>query len=96
VRTCTWRRVIRSTRGSDVHWTVSIPSQAGLNLTVEPNDFTLTAGAEQLITVTANVGSAVLGSWNFSEVRFSGSEQTLHFTVAARPVTKSFLPVIVR
>lgn len=84
--TCTWVRTITSTRSSgSINWIVS--TTGNLGLTVEPSNLiNLAAGATQVVTVTANVSSLGFNNWGFGEVRFSGSGQSLHFTVAARSV----------
>ncbi|CAG0937255.1 partial Minor extracellular protease vpr, partial [Thermoflexales bacterium] len=82
--TCTWVRVITSTRSSgSINWNINT---TGLSLSVEPTNFQLGVGATQRITVTANAGSLGFNNWGFGEVRFSGEGQQLHFTVAARSV----------
>ncbi len=99
---CSWTRTLTSVAADDVEYTTSTSSDFGLDITVEPADFTLPAGGTQEVTVTVDPGGAEPAVWSFGEVRFTPvtpgrggdviAEQ--HFTVAAIPVSAE-LPALV-
>lgn len=66
VDTCTWTRTVKATKDASWMASTSVITE-GLTVTVSPADFTLAAGEEQEITVTADVTEASAG-WNFGNV----------------------------
>lgn len=89
VGVCTWTRTLMSTQSTDVEWTVATADPVSMTLTVEPMTFTLAAGATQVVTITADTGTATLGDWAFGEVHFMPSAAGLpmaHFPVAVNAV----------
>ncbi|MEM9057147.1 MAG: S8 family serine peptidase, partial [Pseudomonadota bacterium] len=66
---CSWTRTVTATTAGT--WTAQTDAVPGLTVSVEPASFSLAAGQQQQITVTANVGTLDLGQWYFGEVRLS-------------------------
>jgi subtilisin family serine protease len=93
VITHSWKRTVKNPTNLDVTWTVNTTGGPQLNLTVTPNQFVLSAGKTQDVTVTANVGSGAVGQWLFGSVDFTAGGQTpLHWPVAVRPATTNLEP----
>ncbi|MEM7031705.1 MAG: trypsin-like serine protease [Chloroflexota bacterium] len=91
VSNCSWTRTLTSTQSSAVTWDVTVTSDAGLTLTVEPTSFTLPAGGTQVVTITADVSGAAFDTWLFGDVDFTANPSSAniadaHFPVAVMPV----------
>lgn len=85
--TCTWTRTVRNPSDQAVTWTAAGARQ-GVDVTVSPRGFTLAAGEERTIKVTADVRGEEIGTWLFGSVRFSTSTPQVpdaHFPVAVAP-----------
>ncbi len=86
--TCSWTRVVSSTRSINVTWTASTTVASGLSLSVTPTSFTLTPNLTQTITVTANVANLPVNQWFFGQVTLSPNDPSIpdaHFPVAVVP-----------
>ncbi|MGH2358499.1 MAG: S8 family serine peptidase, partial [Candidatus Limnocylindria bacterium] len=66
--TCAWTRTVRSTAGGPVTWTAAVVAPAGMALTISPATFTLNAGAQQTLQVTADVSNLTADAWAFARV----------------------------
>jgi hypothetical protein len=53
--TCTWTRTLKSTLAVDQEWQVSYLDSADMTLSASPETFTLPAGGEQVIEITATL-----------------------------------------
>lgn len=96
VGSTTWTRTLAST--ANATWTASVVNPPGVTLTVNPSSFALTAGGTRQITITANAGSAALGTWLFGSVLFTpsgGGATAVRFPVALKRVF-STLPTSLR
>jgi subtilisin family serine protease len=84
--TCTWTRVVESTRASSATWTARTSAPRGVRLTVQPSRFTIAPGATQTITVTADVVNAPVGQWSFAELTLtSKAAPAAHLPIAVYP-----------
>ncbi len=82
---CSWTRTFTATKNGS--WTVTGASLSeNLDVTVSPSSFTLTQGASQTVTVTADVSKAKSGVWRFGVVNMSSSTSPdLHIPVSVKP-----------
>lgn len=101
ISSCTWTRVISSTRSTAVTYNVEATGSASATLTAEPASFTLPAYGKQTITVTMNVANATVGVWQFGRVAFvavslNGADAVPNasLVVAAQPLAAA-LPTLV-
>lgn len=101
ISSCTWTRVISSTRGTAVTYIVDASGSPSVTLTAEPSSFTLAPYGKQTITVTMNVAGAAIGAWQFGRVTFTAAMAqaanavpNASFVVAAQPLAAS-LPSLV-
>jgi hypothetical protein len=83
---CSWTRTIDSVWDEDVEWTVTTEGGNGLTLMAEPAQFTLAAGASQVISVTADVTGVELDTFAFGQVNFEpdAGPHPAHMPVAVR------------
>ncbi len=87
VTTCSWERTFTGAPGTDaVTYTVAGAAD-GFGLSVAPAEFTVSAGEDVTITVTADVDGAAFGQDLFGAVEL---------TTATAGVSDAHLPVIVR
>ena len=70
---CSWTRTVESSMDGTETWTAMVEAPEGVELTVEPDSFTLDAGGSQTFTVTAYVTEAAADDWAFGSVTFSPS-----------------------
>jgi len=87
VAACTWVRTIKSTLDTSVDWSVSASLPPTLTVLVTPNNFSLAAGASQVVTITADVSNAGYDKWVYGTILFtSNSTRTVdaHFPLAVR------------
>jgi uncharacterized repeat protein (TIGR01451 family) len=68
LNSCEWTRTVKSSVDYTSLWTVSASGENSLVVTASPVTFTLAAGAEQDIVVTADVSGVASGVWTFGEV----------------------------
>ncbi|MCL7488240.1 MAG: S8 family serine peptidase [Desulfobulbaceae bacterium] len=71
VNTTSWTRTLTSTAVDSITWTASVNNPAGGSLAVDPPSFTIAAGGEQQVTITADSGGAALDTWLFGSVLFT-------------------------
>lgn len=87
---CTWTRTLIGATDGPVEWTASVESSPDITLSVEPATFTLAEGETQEITVSTDVRSADIGTWQFGRVTLTPSDgdvSTAGLPVAVRPST---------
>ncbi len=60
---CSWTRTVRATRDSS--WLAL--GEGDVPVTVEPQEFSLSAGETQVLTITADVSEAAVGEWFFAQ-----------------------------
>ena len=79
---CSWTRTVTATK--DGSWTVSSSSMSeGLNITVTPETFDLTAGQSQELTVEIDAFGAESDVWSFGAINLtSASSPDLHLPVS--------------
>nr|WP_220100138.1 S8 family peptidase [Alteromonas antoniana] len=79
---CSWTRTVTATK--DGSWTVSSASMSeGLNITVTPETFDLTAGQSQELTVEIDAFGAESDVWSFGAINLtSASSPDLHLPVS--------------
>ncbi|HSN76684.1 MAG TPA: S8 family serine peptidase, partial [Anaerolineae bacterium] len=63
---CSWTRTVKAVVGRT--WNVTTSAPAGMTITVTPNNFTLSAGQTQQLTITANVPGLPLSQFAFGSV----------------------------
>ena len=73
VETCSYQRTIRSVIGDPINYTVSTDVPPGVVITVTPNEFTLSSGAEQVLDIEIDVTGAPFDEWLFADIRLEGS-----------------------
>lgn len=85
---CTWTRTVRSTLAQSADWTVSVTQPEGFTVSVTPTTFTLGAGAEQTLTITASPNVGETGEiLRFGYVDLtSPSSPDLHLSLAVRGI----------
>lgn len=85
---CSWTRTVSSTLSTSATWTASVVQPTGFTVTVSPSTFTLGAGADQVVTITAVPNAGEPGTAiRYGYIDFaSASSPTLHFTVAVQGV----------
>jgi hypothetical protein len=66
--TCTWTRTVTSTLDVSMDWSVTTNITTNVVLTVEPANFTLAPGSEQVLTITADVSGGVEGETYFGDI----------------------------
>ena len=71
VAACTWVRTIKSTLDTTVDWSVSTSLPPTLTVLVTPNNFSLAAGASQVVTITADVSNAGYDRWVYGTILFT-------------------------
>ncbi len=71
LNTCSWTRTATSVLPYTMSYDVNASGDPDLGLTVDPPFFTIDAGGTQVITVTADVSSALVGDWIFGDVTIS-------------------------
>lgn len=86
---CSWTRTVKSTLDVAETWTASGMSGAGVDITVEPAQFTIQPGETQEIVITANTSGAPLGEWLFGRVKLTpaGDVPVAHLPVAVISAT---------
>lgn len=65
---CSWTRTIKSTLDVPQEWQISFDTPAGLVLSADPMSFTLSAGGEQTIEITADMYGATVDQFYFADV----------------------------
>lgn len=73
ISSCTWTRVISSTRSTAVTYNVAASGGASVTLSAQPSSFTLAPYGKQTITVTMNVAGAPVSQWQFGRVTFTAA-----------------------
>ena len=87
VASCTWVRTIKSTLDTTVDWAVSASLPPTLTVLVTPSNFSLVAGASQVVTITADVSNAGYNKWAYGTILFTpNSTRTVeaHFPLAVQ------------
>ena len=86
---CSWQRTVTNSAGAAGTWEFSADSDAGLELSAIPSEFTLGIGRSQTVTITADTAFAPIGQWAFGTATFTktaqGDAPTTHFNVAVLP-----------
>ncbi len=86
---CTWTRTVTSVAGGSTTWTVGTTAAPGMTLTADPTGFTLAAGADQVIELTADVTGLPIGGFSFGEITLTdvteGGSPALHIPAAVQP-----------
>jgi hypothetical protein len=67
---CTFSRTLKSVLPYAVTYNVVVDNPAGIDMSVTPSSFTLAAGGTQVVSFSADTGSAPLGTWMFGNVWF--------------------------
>lgn len=93
---CSWQRTLRSTLAEEVTWTATAVADDGLTLTISPATFTVGAGAEQTIIISADVTRFFgAGGWGFGEIRLTSPGRVpLHLPVAVQEAAGTDLEVL--
>jgi hypothetical protein len=86
---CSWTRTVKATVAGT--WNAATTAPAGMTITVTPNNFTLSAGQTQVLTIQADVAGLPLNQWAFGAVTLT--PVTVEGTVVAAP---SRLPLAVK
>lgn len=88
VNSASWTRTLTSTAADSITWTASVTNPPGVSLAVEPSNFTIAAGGEQQITITADASNAALDTWLFGSILFTpdGGGVVARFPVALQRV----------
>jgi hypothetical protein len=68
IDTCTWTRTVTSVYAEETTWDVEVVEPEDLNLTVSEKSFELTAGMDQVLEISAHVGTAEIDSVLFAEI----------------------------
>jgi uncharacterized repeat protein (TIGR01451 family) len=93
---CTWTRTVKGTVDG-VTWTATTSAAAGLEISVEPESFTLDAGDVQIITITADVSALAKDVWTFGSVILSPDDEAIpaaHLPVGVK-ATAGILPAAI-
>ncbi|MEW6999429.1 S8 family serine peptidase [Colwelliaceae bacterium BS250] len=76
ISNCVWTRTVTAT--TDATWTASYEYiNPGVDVTITPATFTLTAGASQVLTITASANIDLVDEWTHSFVALTPSEANL-------------------
>lgn len=67
---CSWSRTVKNPLAVATSWSTSVVEPDGVTISVSPASFDLAAGAEQVLTITANVEAATIGGWYFGDIQF--------------------------
>lgn len=89
---CSWTRTVTSIVQGSATYTAAVEAAEGVTVTVTPGTFTLEPGAEQEISVTANVTGSTVGAWEHARVTLGTTDAHAdgvdiaqpHFPVAGR------------
>ncbi len=82
---CSWTRTVKSSVNTSVNWSVSATGPVGIIITAVPSNFTLAAGASQVIVITATISSTTLNQVEFARVAITDDANQLpdnHWPVA--------------
>lgn len=66
--TCTWTRTVTSIASVDTTYTAAYDVPAGMTLTVDPATFTIAPGADQVLTITADVSTLTFDEFAYASV----------------------------
>ncbi|MBE2198542.1 MAG: choice-of-anchor J domain-containing protein [Anaerolinea sp.] len=66
--TCTWTRTVKSVLSTSATYTATFSGPVGMNVTVTPSTFTIAPGAEQVLTITADVTGLPLDTFAFGSI----------------------------
>lgn len=94
---CTWSRTFSSALATEASWTITTTATAGLDITVEPSSFTIPAGGEQTINITADVEDLPIGEYVFGALVLTEENElapTAQLPLAVQPAA-STLPDLV-
>lgn len=83
---CSWTRTLRAT--VDTSWTASVVSADALPVDVSPASFSLKAGEEVTLNISADTRDFPAGSWVFADVYLSPADSNVpsaHLPVAVLP-----------
>jgi subtilisin family serine protease len=93
--TCTWTRMLTSVADAAATYEALIDAPAGMEITVEPQTFTIAAGATQQVEITADVSALPTEQWSFASVGFQTDSvhpgtnipiTPVHYPVAVVPI----------
>ncbi|MBK8984913.1 MAG: choice-of-anchor J domain-containing protein [Chloroflexi bacterium] len=65
---CTWTRTAKSVLPFSATYTATVSGPAGLNITVTPSTFTIAPGAEQVLTISAEVSALPVNVFAFGSI----------------------------
>ncbi len=85
--TCTWTRTVTSVASVDTTYTAAYDVPAGMTLTVSPETFTIAPGADQVLTITADVSAMPNEEVVFASVRLETNDNL----VPPNPKTQNVL-----
>ena len=88
---CDWTRTVSSVAAGTLMWTVSSTTPPGLTVAASPSSFSLAAGADQAIDVTASVAGLPLDAWVFGQLELTnpGAGPDLEIPIAVRPALEN-------
>ena len=72
--TCTWTRTVTSVASVDTTYTAAYDVPAGMTLTVTPETFTIAPGADQALTITADVSAMPVDVYTYASVWLETSD----------------------
>ncbi len=103
--TCGWEREVQSTLDEPATWTATVapwPGQtelpSGLSVAVSPTEFSLGAGATQVLTVSADASGLDLDVWAFAQIVLTaadGAAPEAHLPVVVRRVDRRLPPAAI-
>ncbi len=85
---CTWTRTIKSTLDVAQEWVITFDTPAGLVLSADPMSFTLPAGGEQTIEITADMYGAAVDQFYFADVILT--------PIGSSDISVAHLPVVAK
>ncbi|MEM8532064.1 MAG: S8 family serine peptidase [Chloroflexota bacterium] len=94
---CTWSRTFTSALATEASWTITTTATEGLDITVEPSSFTIPAGGEQTISITANVEGLPLNEYVFGALVLMEENElapTARLPIAAQPTGSTLTDLI--
>jgi hypothetical protein len=65
---CSWTRTVKSVLATSATYTATVSGPAGMNITVTPSTFTIAPGAEQVLTINAEISALPVGAFAFGSV----------------------------
>lgn len=91
--TCSWTRTFTATTAAS--WEVSASAGDGVSVSVSPSSFSVAAGEEVELTITADVSDAEDGVWVFGDVVLTSADAPRAHLPLAVVATSGVLPGVV-